>query len=63
MKHIKLFENNEATFPLSPNRILNVLSGSRFEKWYDIAFKNYVEEKDNCKSKEEILEDIKNMFK
>ncbi len=67
MKHLKLFEglleNNEQTFPLSPNRILNVMSGSMFEKWYDKDFIDYIEGTDGCKSRQEILEDIKNVFK
>ena len=56
--------NNEQTFPLSANRILNVLSGSTFEKWYKKDFLDFIEGADDkSKTKQQILEDIINMFK
>lgn len=63
MKHIKLFENNEESFPSSTNRIYNILSGSTFEKWYNKDFMDHMEGTDNSKTREDILADIKNMFK
>lgn len=59
----RITENNEQTFPISPNRILNVLSGSSFEKWYNKHFMDFIEGDEKSKTKMEILEDIRNLFK
>jgi len=56
-------ESNETTFPLSPNRIFNVLSGSTFEKWFEKDFADFIEGDEKAKDKAAILEDIKNLFK
>jgi hypothetical protein len=62
-EHVIIVENNEQTFPLSSNRILNVLGGRTFEEWYKKDFIDFIEGDEKAKSKEAILKDIENMFK
>lgn len=45
------------------NKILNVLEMERFHQWYETDFVNYIGGIENAKSKEDILNDIKEMFK
>lgn len=61
--HEIIVENNEETFPLSANRIFNVLSGASFEKWYEKDFIDFIEGVENAKDKATILKDLKDMFK
>lgn len=44
-------------------KILNMLEGSKFEKWYEKDFIDYISGDKNAKSREEILSDIKSMLK
>lgn len=45
------------------NKILEVLSSHKFESWYEKDFLDYVQGEVDAKSKEEILKDIKSIFK
>ena len=41
-------------------KILDMLMGARFDRWYNSDFMDFVEGEENAKSREEILEFIKN---
>lgn len=55
--------SGEDSFPTSGNRLYNILSGSRFEKWYDKDFVDHIEGTEKCKTKLDILDNIHDMFK
>jgi len=61
--YLMVVENNEESFPTSANRIYNILSGGTFEEWWKKDFMDHIEGTDNAKSREDILADLKNMFK
>ena len=44
-------------------KILELLMGAKFERWYENDFMDYVEGEANSKCKEEILADLEKMLK
>ena len=44
-------------------QVLEMLSGSKFERWYETTYTDFIEGADNAKSKEEIIEDVKRLLK
>jgi hypothetical protein len=43
-------------------KILWMLSGHEFEKWYEKDFMDYISGEENAKTEEQILEDIKQLL-
>lgn len=56
-------ENGKELISLSIKDIYDILAGSSFEEWHDKDFMDHIEGTEDCKSKDVIYEDIKNMFK
>ena len=62
---------NGGAIPLPPNRrekmtveekILDMLMGAQFDRWYNNQFMDFVEGEEGAQSREEILECIKKML-
>ena len=43
-------------------QILLSLESEKFRRWYEGDFVDYIENNENCKSEELIIEDVKNIF-